>query len=81
MYGHGATTKPRRGDGVELGQRVQLDDKVQGTQGQGRVRKRVERVVPRVFDIMPQRDNHVADVIVRRRLCPKRCGMARLIYG
>ena len=48
---------------------------------QGRVRKRVERVAPKVFDIMPQRANHVADVIVRRRLCPKRYGKARLIYS
>ena len=49
--------------------------------GQGRVRKRVERVAPKLFDIMPQRANLVANVIVRRRLCPKRYGMARLIYG
>ena len=43
--------------------------------------KHVERVAPKVFDIMPQRANHVADVIVQRRLCPKRRGMDRLIYG
>ena len=36
---------------------------------------------PKVFDIMPQRANLVANGIVRRRLCPKRYGMARLIYG
>ena len=42
--------------------------------------KHVERVAPKVFDIMPQRANLVANVIVRRCLCPKRYGMARLIY-
>ena len=45
------------------------------------MRKRVERVAPKVFDIMPQRAFLVANVIVQRRLCPKWYGMARIIYG
>jgi hypothetical protein len=36
VYGHGATTRPGHGDGVELGQRVQLDDKARGTQASER---------------------------------------------